>query len=380
MLEEDTWAARTALTLGARAHADSHELKAEYLGVELSFSTNHDLAAAWAQFFLSSHFSITNRSAGDSTCLFFYGPVNKGAIHDLVQAATQTRVELDRQRAATHWSLGSGRSLTVSDDSDHWYIVDRDAGRFIFLSSSEDPMPLREAARQVRSIIGQLLIVDGWLSVHASAVVANGVGMVFPGDKGAGKTTTMLELIGSSESVAYVSNDRTYGRFGDDGFRVAGFPQTVRLGAGSLQSSPQLRPHLHAWDHFHATLIPLADQVSHPDKLDLTVQEFSDILGCDYRMTTSVAVVAFPELEWESGHPAVRRLDPREAACCLRASTRFPDPAGETWVGTLLYPKTGDSIDAQCASITSATECLAMRGTASEMASNALRYAQTQSV
>jgi hypothetical protein len=74
--------------------------------------------------------------------------------------------------------------------------------------------------------------------VHASAFAfADGAAVAVAGDKGAGKTTTMLAALAAG--ATYITNDRMFVRTGQDGSEVWGWTDPVRIvapGAGDKRT------------------------------------------------------------------------------------------------------------------------------------------------
>lgn len=105
---------------------------------------------------------------------------------------------------------------------------------------------LEQYANQVVNLIGTMyglsLLDQGYVMVHASAVVERGEGgkaVVFLGNSGSGKSSLALQVI-ERGGFDYLSNDRVFLRAAKGEVRASGMPKKPRVNPGTLLASASL--------------------------------------------------------------------------------------------------------------------------------------------
>jgi hypothetical protein len=152
----------------------------------------------------------------------------------------------------------TGRSCTPRDDAGRlWSVTDRVefAGlertiQALFAVSAGDRAltvcadPAGGAGfvvlmRALRSFLQYLLLENGWAPCHAAACIVSGSGVLIPGGKRSGKTTT-LALVCREAGSAFISNDNVYLRETGRKVLVAGLPKKISLRQGTVHNTPEL--------------------------------------------------------------------------------------------------------------------------------------------
>ncbi|WP_223624652.1 MFS transporter [Microbacterium sp. EST19A] len=174
---------------------------------------------------------------------------------------------------------------------------------------------------------------DGYLPLHSSAWVSGGGGVVVAvGDKGAGKSTLMLNALGAG--ARYMSNDGVFVRrvADTDDLEVVGWPNLIRIADGTLSGLPHLRDLLH---HAGETLPRSLHPWRGPDgKLQFFHPLLDIAFGCgdpvlsgplqrtlkaDFSTERSVSRIGMDSIEWSAISAVVRNqpwaawLDPHDA-------------------------------------------------------------------
>lgn len=100
----------------------------------------------------------------------------------------------------------------------------------------------RAAGRALRAFACRDALCGGAISVHASAFTdARGGVYLICGDKGAGKTTNVIEALGAVPGARLVSNDRVFLHATDAGVVVTGSPHSIPVRIGSFLASADMR-------------------------------------------------------------------------------------------------------------------------------------------
>jgi HprK-related kinase B len=183
---------------------------------------------------------------------------------------------------------------------------------------------LDEHANQVVNLIGTLfglsLLAQGYVMVHASAIVHTGRGdaLVFIGNSGSGKSSLALQLI-ERGGYDFLSNDRVLMRKEKGVVRVAGLPKKPRVNPGTLLASESLsrlvpRPRRRAYEQ-----LPREELWRLEEKTDVDVERE---LGAGSRLTARLGKIY--SLEWRSGGHgfAQRELDDPGALAAMQVTSK----------------------------------------------------------
>ncbi|GEL98360.1 hypothetical protein [Cellulomonas terrae] len=217
-------------------------------------------------------------------------------------------------------------------------ILARPGDRCVTLGSPADPESKAEPIRCLREMFTKNVERDGHLVFHTGAVVVDGHGLVFCGEKGAGKSTTVISLL--EAGAEYLSNDRSYvGRSQDGAWTALPWPTTAAIGMGTLYHFPQLRTWMErggGWGYEPQTRLgPDArhellrtrspgELAAMPDKLELTAEELAGSLGARVAPHAALSCVVLPRLDLGCDEPEVRPATRQEAAAVLRSQCFTP--------------------------------------------------------
>lgn len=138
--------------------------------------------------------------------------------------------------------------------------------------------------RLLINLNNRILESKGVVFIHSSSISINGEGIMFVGDRGSGKTTNMLYMLGN-DGVSYVSNERTgliQIEEGKKGIRMFGVPSRINIRPGALESNLALKEKLFpivANRGYEEALKYLTDSASLNSRMVISLQELKDILG-----------------------------------------------------------------------------------------------------
>ena len=137
--------------------------------------------------------------------------------------------------------------------------------------------------RLIIDLVNRIIEVNTGIFFHSSSVVFNDNSYIFIGDKGQGKTTTMLNLL-SNQVTSYSSNERTALIKENDVLLSYGNPARINIRVNTLRQNKQL----------YDKLIPVLDleKYNHLVKQDLSLDccERVDISYNDIRKYLEVDV------------------------------------------------------------------------------------------
>ena len=112
---------------------------------------------------------------------------------------------------------------------------------------------------------------SNYLICHAAAVQVNGVGLALAGFSGGGKSTLMLKLMENSDSK-FISNDRLFLRYSDDGVHAVGVPKLPRVNPGTLLNNARLRDLMDEGDQSYFDHLPFSELWNIEKKYDVPIE------------------------------------------------------------------------------------------------------------
>jgi energy-coupling factor transporter ATP-binding protein EcfA2 len=146
-----------------------------------------------------------------------------------------------RKSTAASFNL-RGRALILEDESlvaiDEItmtaYHIDSKLPEIVFYGSSQSFIHLIEFVRYVSLALEEAL---GTMVLHAAATLDQGACYLILGEKGAGKTTTLLHLV-QDHDHRYFSGDKVLVSQQAAGMLIRGWPDYPHVGVGTLQRFP----------------------------------------------------------------------------------------------------------------------------------------------
>jgi hypothetical protein len=163
---------------------------------------------------------------------------------DIVRDAT--RPVVFRRSSCPEYNLAGlvgrradGQVVAHDPRSSAAYEVDRQARRVVFYGSSAilgATIHLHDFVRYLALLVCE---AQGHVVLHASAVTVADRLVLVLGDKGMGKTTTMLNLV-VGQNAYYYSGDKIVAGFAEGRLVLHAWPDVPYIGVGSLRQHPDL--------------------------------------------------------------------------------------------------------------------------------------------
>ena len=321
--------------------AGLHRALIRYGRATLVAAASDEVALIWARMYLEPILDLEPAPEGEPArfaAVFVPGDVLGDLVAALPWDGGERLIHFAKTARVAHIP---GYTCVHDTVSAMLYLVEAATGRVVSIGAATG-VNFRDLARQCRELLLGDLLADGWLVLHASAVARDGRAWIFAGDKGSGKTTLALKLLGADLGFGYLANDRLLARVNADGaVQIKPYAMSVRLGGATARNHPRLRPHLHYFDHFEASILPLERQFIHEDKLELTVGEYASIVGFDVAGEAVLDRVVLPTMDFTDPATEVNITapNPQQAFDLLLGSVLIPDPDGTSWLRELTGAK-----------------------------------------
>jgi len=224
------------------------------------------------------------------------------------------------------WRNAAGVRTVVDEQGGVAYEVDP-VRRTVVLTGEPRALALRTALmRVVRELAMRCAQRRGGLFLHAAALAIGSRGLVLAGEKDAGKTTLLVNLL-RHDAARYVANDRVLVGCSVATMPLRGMPTIVSIRPGTLEFFPHLHRQLVASGfNYRHTLQEAAathDAVARPwrdGRFGVSPAQFCALLGVEQMGTCEISAVLFPRVVPEEPTIGLRQLGSRDAAQRLAAT------------------------------------------------------------
>lgn len=171
-------------------------------------------------------------------------------------------------------------------------------------------IPMREA----RALAEKRLIVNDYVTLHASCVENAGKVICISGPKFSGKTTTLINLLIGCQ-YSFVSNDKIFIDLNNENIKVKALPIAAGIRSGTLQAFPKLGNALSNPAHLHPDNHSLVDGDSRARNSRVYVSPSSLARLCDTEVAEGgmLSCVIFPRYEHGRKNAVLRMLTTEEA-------------------------------------------------------------------
>jgi hypothetical protein len=201
-----------------------------------------------------------------------------------------------------------GRTVAVDPATRTAYVVDPDAGRLTLFIGADSTFHVIETLRYTLLVAEQGL---GTLILHASAAqAADGTLVLVLGDKGRGKTTTLLKLV-LEQHLSFFSGDKVLADMTMGRLMLRAWPDYAHVGLGTLSTFP---------DFAAACGVSLTKSDGRPrdpnEKVLVPPARYRAALGANGQTTSSrVSHVIFPDIDAPDGPPSPITSAKERSAC-----------------------------------------------------------------
>lgn len=190
---------------------------------------------------------------------------------------------------------------------------------YIFGSNMNNVMKMSK--NTIRLCITLLLRKKGWALIHASGVVKNEKGIIFVGNKGAGKTTSMLQALMDNDT-SFLGNDRLM--IHPKRNLVLGWPTTALIGRGSISALPNLSHLIKEDDDYNDT----------DKKVPIFLEELQKKLGVSHGKLSRLKAIVFPRINTQTVTNLKENSISMEIAHeILTDNILSPDEVHPNWLG-----------------------------------------------
>jgi hypothetical protein len=218
----------------------------EYAGARLGFHSDDPAMLDWFSTVFGGYFTVTSSRDTDAVVYSSRDPAvfqflkEAATVHGRPRSEHETECAVDDRHQVIHRRAYTRKAYEAEDRLEENCFVLSQPDRGVLISSSgtaTDPYVI--VWRCLRNMMRLLLMEKGWLTFHSAACVWNGTGICILGNKFAGKTSTLLNLL-SRPGASLVTNDKLFVRTAGGRLEGLGFPNNAGLRIGALVAYPKL--------------------------------------------------------------------------------------------------------------------------------------------
>ncbi|MFE9279556.1 hypothetical protein ACQKLN_30450 [Paenibacillus glucanolyticus] len=307
-----------------------YQRKISYLGKKVLFSTNDRTAFLWIHLFLEPYFQSVGMDS--EIDLSFYAVYLPSSVDIAVQVnAVPEETTLHLRKRGTVWNISNSRLIARDERNQSYYIIDKDSRNIIYIAHQELDDAWKDPARMLREIIEKMMLGEGFLPFHASAVASDGGSFLFIGEKKSGKTTLALRFL-QDYRCSFVSNDRVLIKGDDQGLIVHGSPLSVYVGIGTLLSMDKLKSQVHQVYNLGDISKTEEELWSVEKKVHFTPKEIGNMIGNEICASSRLDAIIAPKIGNEA-EASIKSIDIHSAASLLRQSLLWPSDGWPNWFG-----------------------------------------------
>lgn len=188
---------------------------------------------------------------------------------------------------------------------DIYYYLLKPERKLLIISSCNPQLRRIQGADIIRALMRMLLIERGWLPFHAACCTKDGQGICITGDKFAGKTSTLINLL-ATNGFHLVATDKLLLYDGGTHLLACGLPLIAGIRPGTLLCHPPLLhwlkntaepffPHLSLDDIYRGTVIARPNNfATGKGKIRLLPAELASLFGVSIDVMTSIKLFLAP--------------------------------------------------------------------------------------
>ncbi|HEY0601407.1 MAG TPA: hypothetical protein VGD58_00785, partial [Herpetosiphonaceae bacterium] len=232
------------LHIQAQLTATRRSFRFEYMNARIALYPEAAGFIDWArQHFIPGYLTISDGAGADAVISTTQSPTLLRLLDECFadwksQTPSETgyiRLPLDDQTDMIY-EQPSGRHA-----QGHTYcLLSKSQRRLVFLAAGDPISQHMLTMRIMRSLFKYLLIERGWIPFHGACCISGGTGICITGDKFAGKTSTLINLLAAGDAQL-VTNDKLMLRAADGVLSACALPHKIGIRVGTFMADPTLR-------------------------------------------------------------------------------------------------------------------------------------------
>jgi hypothetical protein len=312
-------------------HARGNRLRFEYGGVCTAYGSDDGATGEWIRQFFEGYLLPSDADEVNATVSSTADPALFAALQDLAprhpaggkygytDVPFTDSVALIRKEAAK-----------VRPREDVFLLLFEKERLMVLVTSGNVEVMREEGMQALRAVNKWLLLEQGWIPMHSACAAKNGRAICITGDKAAGKTSTLLNLL-ARNGCDLLAVDKFLIRDGGSRLEVFGLPGKIGIRVGTALAQPQVLtwlaeatapffPHISPDEVLHIAATNTPEQLrTREEKIHLTPGELVALFDGSITRSAPLGLVLIPVFDLDVEASRLVRVDHEEAMRLLMA-------------------------------------------------------------
>jgi hypothetical protein len=309
-------------------HIQAHgsRVRFEYGGVSTAYLSDEGVASQWIAQMCEGYFVPSGAKEADVTIYSTGDPALYASLRGLASQDSAVEkheyVEIPFTDSVALIGRKAGKPLPREDV---YLLLFKKERRIVLVTSGDLEVRREEGMQTLRAAMKWLLVERGWIPLHAACVARDGRAVCVAGQKGSGKTSTLLNLL-VRNGCDLLAADKFLVRDAGSHLQVCGLPGKLGVRIGSAIVQPRLLTWLEeaaasffprispeTVRHIAATNTP--EQLRHRgEKILMLPTELANLFGRSITPTAPLGLLLIPVFDLNIEGARLDALEPEQAS------------------------------------------------------------------
>ena len=297
----------------------------EYASVAVAYGSDESATGTWISRFFEGYFLSADTGDVDAAVYSTSDPELFASLQELarrhpaVGTHDYTEIPLTDSVALVRKQAGKARPR-----EDVYLLLFATERRIVLVTSGNLEVRQEEGMQTLRALSKWLLLEQGWIPMHSACASKNGRAICVSGQKAAGKTSTLLNLLARNGCDLVAVDKFLVRERGGAQLEVCGIPGKIGIRVGTAVTQPRVLtwlaeatdpffPNISRDDAEHIAATNTPEQLrTRTEKILLTPAELTGLFGRSITPTAPLGLLLIPVFDLAVGETRLARARPAE--------------------------------------------------------------------